>query len=97
MGTTPIVSNTIKNCTIRNGSNGSSAVTVLDTAGSLAGYFNNITIQNNDVQKAFRGIFVDAIVTGTNGSGTLITENSLNTSGVNSIRLNPSLFAVQTV
>ncbi len=62
------MNDTIKNCTIRNGANTSSAVVVLDTGGSLAGYFNNITIQNNDVQKAFRGIFANAIVSGTNGS-----------------------------
>ncbi len=93
IGTTPIVNDTIKNCTIRNGVNTSSAVTVLDTAGVNGGYFNNITIQNNDVQKAFRGIFANAIVTGTNGSGLLITGNSLNTAGANSIRLNPIFVA----
>ena len=90
IGTTPIVDNTVKNCTIRSSLNATpSAVGVQDTGGSLAGYFNNITIQNNDVQRALRGIFANAIVSGTNGSGLLITGNSLNTAGANSIRLNP--------
>ena len=54
-----------------------------------SGWFNNITVQNNSVQKALRGIVMVANPNGANGSGTLITQNDLNTSGANSIRLNP--------
>ena len=58
MGTTPVVNDTMKNCILINGVNTSNAVVVSD-AGTLgsAGWFNNITVQNNNVQKAFRGIF----------------------------------------
>ena len=89
IGTTPIVNDTLKNCVIINGANTSSAVVIEDTGAAAAGFFNNITIQNNSVQKAFRGILAVASPTGTNGSGTLITQNDLNTAGANSIRLNP--------
>lgn len=84
-GTTAIVGNTLKNCVIRNGVNTSSAVVVTDTTG-VAGYFNNITIQNNDIQKAYVGIFTNAAVLAGNGSGLLITQNKMDTSGANSLR-----------
>ena len=86
IGTTPITGNTIKNATIRNGASTSSAVTVTDTGGT-AGYFNNITVQNNDIQKAFIGVFTNAAVLAGNGSGLLITQNNIDTSGVNANRL----------
>jgi hypothetical protein len=89
IGTTPIVNDTLKNCVIINGVNTSSAVVIEDVGLVNAGFFNNITIQNNSVQKAFRGILAVAATSGTNGSGTLITQNDLNTAGANSIRLNP--------
>ncbi|MFZ4703407.1 MAG: hypothetical protein ACOYMG_25480, partial [Candidatus Methylumidiphilus sp.] len=85
-GTTPITNVTVKNSTIINGSNGASAVVITDIAGT-AGYFNNITIQNNSIQKAYIGIYLLATVTAGNGSGTLVTGNDLNTAGTNSIRL----------
>ena len=85
-GTTPIVNVTVKNNIIINGANTSSAVVVTDVAGT-AGYFNNITVQNNSVQKAYIGIYALAAVATGNGSGLLITGNDLNTSGANSIRL----------
>jgi hypothetical protein len=85
IGTTPITGDTLKNCIIINGVNTSSAVVVTDNAGT-AGTFNNITIQNNDVQKAFIAIFTNATVLAGNGSGLLITQNKLDTSGANAIR-----------
>ncbi len=87
-GTTPITNVTIKNCNIINGVNSSSAVIVSDGAApGTAGYFNNITIQNNSVQKAYIGVYNIAVVASGNGNGLLITGNDLNTSGANSIRL----------
>ncbi|MBK8811285.1 MAG: InlB B-repeat-containing protein [Acidobacteria bacterium] len=86
IGTTPITNDTLKNCIIINGVNTSSAVTVLDTAGSLAGYFTNLTIQNNDIRTAFVGIFANAIVQAGNGSGYLVTGNKLDNSGATAIR-----------
>ena len=85
-GTTPIVNVAIKNSILINGVNTSSAMVINDVAGT-AGYFNNITVQNNSVQKAYIGIYALAAVATGNGSGLLITGNDLNTSGANSIRL----------
>ena len=85
-GIAPIVGGTIKNCILINGANTSTAVTVTDVAGT-AGYFNNITIQNNSIQKAYIGIYALAAVATGNGSGMLITGNDMSTSGANAIRL----------
>jgi len=85
IGAAAITANTLKNCIVRNGVNTSSAVVVLDNAGT-AGTFNNITIQNNDIQRAFVGIFTNATVGAGNGSGLTITQNNLDTSGANAIR-----------
>jgi len=85
-GTTPIVGSTLKNCIIINGAQTSSSVNVY-AANGATGYFNNITIQNNSIQKGYFGIYVLAVVSSGNGSGTLITQNDLNTAGANSVRL----------
>ncbi len=85
-GTSPIVGVTIKNCILINGSNGNSALTITDVAGT-AGYFNTITVQNNSIQKAYIGIYAFATVLSGNGNGLLITGNDLNASGANAIRL----------
>ena len=89
-GTTPITNCTLKNTTIINGINSSDAVNVSDgnTPGT-AGYFNNITIQNNSIQLARIGVYCIADLVSGNGSGLLITGNDLTTSGANSIRLVP--------
>ena len=83
--TTPVTGSGIKNCNIINGDNGTSAITLTNNSLS-GGYFNNITLQNNDIQKAYYGIYLNAVATGTNGSGLIISNNTMNTSGVNSIR-----------
>jgi hypothetical protein len=87
-GTTAITGVILKNCVIINGANTATAVIVSDgaTAGS-AGYFNNITIQNNSIQQAYIGIYNIAAVAAGNGTGLLVTGNDLNTAGANSIRL----------
>jgi hypothetical protein len=84
--TVPLVGITLKNCTIINGANTASAITVTNTAGA-GGYFNNVTIQNNSIQRAYIGIYANAAVIPGNGSGLLITGNDLSTAGANSIRL----------
>ncbi len=87
-GTTPITNCTLKNTIIINGVNTSSAMMVSDgPAPGTAGYFNNITIQNIDLQKAYIGLYCIAVATPGNGSGLLITGNNINTAGANSIRL----------
>jgi hypothetical protein len=75
---------TLKNTILINGVNTGYAVIISNNL-ATAGYFNNITIQNNSVQKAYIGIYALATVANGNGSGLLITGNDLNTSGANAI------------
>ena len=49
-GTTPVTGAGVKNCNVINGSTNSTAIVLSDVTGS-AGYFNNISIQNNSIQK----------------------------------------------
>jgi trimeric autotransporter adhesin len=87
VGTTPITNSTLKNCIVINGVNTSSAVVISDaTTVGAAGIFSNITIQNNDVQKAFVGVFATGGTTPANGSNLVYTQNTLNTVGANAIR-----------
>jgi len=83
-GATAINNVTVKNCNLLNGSDGSTAFFVYDLAGS-AGLFTNITIQNNAFKKAFNGIYLNAVSSSGNGSGTLITGNDMNFSGTDDI------------
>ncbi len=87
VGATPITNDTLKNCIVINGVNTSSAVVISD-AGTLgnAGFFSNITIQNNDVQKAFVGVFATGGTTPQGGSNLTYTGNTINTAGANAIR-----------
>ncbi len=73
----------LKNCNLTNGSQNSPAVLMADMAGT-AGLFSNLTIQNNNIQKASVGIWAN----GTSGSGTglIISQNTLNATGGNSIK-----------
>lgn len=83
-GTTPITDVILKNTIIVNGVNTSTAVVVRDAAGG-AGYFNNITIQNNSIRKAYYAIFCVAATAPGNGSGTLITGNLMNSTGADAL------------
>jgi hypothetical protein len=85
-GTTPVINSTLKNCIVINGSTSAPAIVVSDgsTIGN-AGYFNNITIENNSVQKAWYGIYCVGVNVAGNGSGLSITSNLLNTLGANAI------------
>jgi hypothetical protein len=87
VGTTPITNDTLKNTIVRNGVNTSSAVIISDsgTVGN-AGFFSDITIQNNDVQRAFVGVFATGGTTPQNGSNLIYTGNTINTAGANAIR-----------
>ena len=87
-GTTPIANNTLKNCIVINGANTSSAVVISDgTTLGNAGYFSNITIQNNDIQKAFIGVFATGGTTPQGGSNLVYTQNKVDTSGANAVRI----------
>jgi len=86
-GAATVINSTLKNTIIINGVNTSSAIAVTDaTTLGNAGYFNNITIQNNDVRRAYMGIYANATVAPGNGSGLNITSNIINTSGADAIR-----------
>ncbi|MBP6002942.1 MAG: carboxypeptidase regulatory-like domain-containing protein [Pyrinomonadaceae bacterium] len=85
IGATAITANTLKNSIVINGVNTSSAVVVTDNAGT-AGTFNNITIQNNEIRRAYVGIFTNSTVGAGNGSNLLITQNKLDNSGALAVR-----------
>ena len=87
VGATPVTSDTLKNCVVINGANTSSAVVISDaTVLGNAGVFSNITIQNNDVQRAFVGVFATGGTTPQGGSNLIYTQNTVNTSGALAIR-----------
>ncbi|WP_118974210.1 T9SS type A sorting domain-containing protein [Taibaiella koreensis] len=88
VGITPISNVTVKNTILINGTNSSTAVLVGD-AGTVGvpGYFNNITFRNNDIRKAYIGLYLYAVVATGNGNNTLVTENSLDATGTDAIRL----------
>ena len=88
VGSTPITNVMLKNTVLTNGTNTSTAVLLGDAAvvGS-PGYYNNITVQNNSIQKAYIGLYCYAVVAAGNGNNTLVTDNDLNSTGANSLRL----------
>lgn len=88
VGTTPITNVALKNSIIINGVNTSSAVVVSDaTVSGNAGFFSNITIQNNDIRKAYIGVFATGISTPPGASNLVCTQNTLDNAGANAIRL----------
>ncbi len=89
-GTIPITNVTVKNSILINGAQTNSALVVSDGAApGTAGYFTNITIQNNSIQKAYIANYNIAVAAAGNGSGLNISGNDFNTAGANSIRLVP--------
>ena len=85
-GIVPVNNCTIKNCTLTNG-NDKSAITISDaTTIANPGYFSNINIENNLIQRSLYGIYAIAKVASGNGNGLSIKNNALNTSGANAIR-----------
>jgi len=88
IGTVPTTNCTLKNAIIINGVNTASAIAVTDgTTLGNPGYFNNITIQNNIIQRAFIGLYCNAVIAAGNGTGLNIVSNEANTAGANAIRL----------
>ncbi|HPS65930.1 MAG TPA: hypothetical protein PK447_10180, partial [Ignavibacteria bacterium] len=78
VGTTPITNVSLKNSTIINGVTTSTAIIVRDSSG-IAGYFNNIAIQNNNVQTAYMGVYANAVIASGNGNGLVVSGNDMNT------------------
>ncbi|WP_118949712.1 T9SS type A sorting domain-containing protein [Taibaiella helva] len=87
-GTTPISNVVIKNTILINGTNTSTTVIVGD-AGVVGspGYFNNITFRNNDIRKGYIGLYLYATAAPGNGNNTLVTENNLDATGTDALRL----------
>jgi hypothetical protein len=87
VGTVPVKGSTLKNAIVINGVNTASAVVVSDaTTLGNPGYFNDITLTNLSVQKAYIGIYTTAAAGLGNGNIT-ISNNLLNATGANAIRL----------
>jgi hypothetical protein len=86
VGTTAINNVVVKNSILINGINTSTAVVASD-AGTLGnpGYFTNITLQNNSVQKAYIGIYLTSVVSAATNN-VIVTGNDMNTTGANAIR-----------
>lgn len=86
-GTTPITNVAVGNSIVNNGVNTSSAIVVSDgTAAGSPGYFSNILLANNSVQRAYIGMYINAAVAPGNGAGVTVAGNTLNSTGVNAIR-----------
>ncbi len=87
-GTNPLTGDKLANCVVRNGVATSSAVVISDgtTAGN-AGYFSNLEVRNNRIEKAYIGVYANGGTTPANGSGLTYAGNQLDTSGANAIRL----------
>lgn len=81
----PLSNVTVKNTTIINGvKTAGSGIIVSNTAGAqTAGYFKDIRLENNSIQKSYQGIYMIAVSAVGNGSGSVITKNDLSTSGDN--------------
>ncbi len=86
-GTVPVTNTTIKNCVLINGlvTAGTALVVSDGTVLGSPGYFNNISIQNNNIQKTLTGIDAVAAAVAVNGNGLNITTNTLNAGLLNAI------------
>lgn len=85
-GTNTRTNVTIKNTIIINGVNTSSAVVISDATLGSAGYFSNIVLENNSIQKAYIGVYSNAVVAPGNGSGVQYLSNDLSSTGADAIR-----------
>jgi hypothetical protein len=86
VGATPITNVTVQNSILINGASTSSALVAYASDGT-AGYFNDLKIQNNNIQKAYIATYLLSVVAPGNGSGTLVTGNEINATGANASRL----------
>lgn len=85
-GTTAVNNISLKNCIMINGANTATALFVSNgNIPGMPGYFNNISIQNNSIEKAYIGISAVAVVSAGNGNGLNISGNDLSATGANAI------------
>lgn len=87
-GETPRIGVTVKNCNIINGYDSSPLVVSAGYLLGADGWFNDITIHNNNIQKALHGIYCRAYVSSGNGSNLYITSNDMTTPGANAVQFN---------
>lgn len=86
MGTNAVTNVSLKNCIIINGVNTSSAIFVCNgNNAGVPGYFSNINILNNSIQKAYIGVSAVALVSSGNGNNLNISSNDLTATGANAI------------
>lgn len=81
---TALTNVTLKNTILINGGYTYSALIISSNSGA-AGFFNDITINNNSIRNALNGISANATVLAGNGSGLLINGNDINGSGANAV------------
>lgn len=86
VSTTTLNNVVVKNSILINGTTSSTAIVAGD-AGTLGnpGYFTNITLQNNSVQKAYIGIYLTSVA-GAPANNTIVTGNDMTSTGTNAIR-----------
>jgi hypothetical protein len=85
VGAVPFLDVTLKNCIVTNGTTTSTAIIVSDaTTPGNSGYFDNLTLQNNDIRKCYIGFYINAI----EGEGTnvFVLDNKMNNTGVSNLR-----------
>jgi hypothetical protein len=76
--TAPLANVAVKNAIFINGSNGSTNI-IIGSGAAAAGFFNNITVQNNDIRVGYNGLFVLGDATDpTNGNNLLLSGNTVN-------------------
>ncbi|MBN8583551.1 MAG: T9SS type A sorting domain-containing protein [Ignavibacteria bacterium] len=83
-GINPVNNIKVKNCNIKAGETSLGSTPVIVSDGSVAGnpgYFNNIIIQNNFIQKGRQGIYVNGGIIPQNGSDISIIDNVINSTG----------------
>jgi len=86
-GSTAINNVMIRNTVLSNGTNTSTAVLVGDAAvAGNPGYFSNITLRNNDIRRAYIGIYLYATVSAL-VNNTVVENNILDNSGADALRL----------
>lgn len=87
VGTTPMTNITLKNTIITNGVNTSTAVIIHDNAlATTGGYFNNITVRNNTVKKAYMGVYAASAILAGNGRLN-VSDNDLSSTGADALSL----------
>ncbi len=86
-GTVPRTNVTVKNNILKNAINTSYGVIIADILTYGSGYFNDLTLKNNDFKNVFNGILADAVylIPG-NGTGLQLTDNKMDNIGIDALK-----------